>query len=311
MSGDAVVNARNTSWVFSVGASGGASQTAVINGSVTSSFIGNETMAEVVGGPDTTVSARTVSVSARDQAIIGTLAGQLGVSLGSAAVGGTTTVSYVGNTTRARVQGVDVQLTGDLLLDAHGDTWIVAGALAGQGASQAAVGASLTTSVIDNATEAELTGGSTSVTAQNVGLHARDDSKIFTVAGQLAGSGNTAVGAGIAVAVIANTTRSRIVDAHVDADQSVDVEALSQSIVGSIGVSGQGSGQAAAGASNTTNTISNATVAEVSSAAGSTVRAGSLRVEALDKARIYTLAGQISGAGNTAVGRGGGRGRRQ
>ena len=104
---------------------------------------------------------------------------------------------------------------------------------------------SLTTSIIDNATEAEITGNSASVTAGNVQLHAQDDSKIFTVAGQLAGSGNTAVGAGVAVAVITNTTRSRIVDAEVDADQTVAVQAVSKSIVASIGVSGQGSSTAA------------------------------------------------------------------
>ena len=99
VSGDASVNARNTSWIFSVGASGGGSQTAVVNGSITSSFIGNETVAEVTSDSGATVSAQALSVSAQDDAIVGTLSGQLGISSGSAAVGGAATVSYVGNTT--------------------------------------------------------------------------------------------------------------------------------------------------------------------------------------------------------------------
>ncbi len=303
VNGASTINAHNASVIISVAASGGGSQTAAVGGSVTSSFIGNETTAEVTG-PSNKASLQTGSldVTADDNAMIATLAGQFS-GAGNTAVGAAAAVSYVGNSSTARVSSVDIISDGAVYVGSGSDTLIVAAALAGQGSGTAAVGGSNTTNIVANNAVAEVDSDSdTSVEAAQLNVEGKDSSAIFTIAGQLSGAGNAAVGAAVTVNVVTNMVKARIDGVDVAAASAVTLDAESDSLIVAVGVSGQGAGTAAVGASATTNTITNETVAEIVSENGDTIESSSLAVDAEDNSRIFTLAGQLSGSGTAAVG---------
>ena len=315
-SGAVDVKAGNDSQMWAASVSGGGSQGLSVRGSVSVSVIDNETIAEVEPGASRSLTAGSLSIGAEDRAAIYSLGGQLNFG-GKAAIGGAVVHNQIFNTTRALLKG-DADVAGTAEVRAVSDGVILSLAASGGASQTAALNISFVSSFIGNETTAEVAGdGSTAINAGELKLQARDDSGIYTLAGQISGSGKAAVGAAAAVSDIGNRVRARIDGAGVTVSGALAVEAASAATIGTLAVSAAGGGTVAVSGSVTTNFIHNETVAEICAAgrcvkdgaapgggplAAVNVAGGSVRVQASDASRIESLAGQLAGAGKAAVG---------
>lgn len=299
ISGDLLVQSLSTSFIAAASAAIGASSSAAVNGSVTTSTIINTTEALI---SNTEGSAGAAKVEASDISEIDALAGSASAS-GSAAVGGAALVSVIVNSTTAHVRDSRLSLTAadldSLLVSATNASTIDAlGASVGV-ASAAAVNGALAAADITNTTEALVETSTVDAASGRVTVTASDTSSIKALAGIGAGGGSAAVGGAALGSAIANTARAKI-DRGSVTSKSLLVEAVNDSTMWTTAESTGASGAAAVSGSAATSLIANRTVALVENATlAVTERA---EVAASDEAQINTLSGNLGGSGTASVG---------
>ncbi len=157
-----------------------------IAGAVSVNTIGNTTEAELVDNTNTVI-ASSVSLDARNDAGIHSLAGSVGLG-SNLGVGGAGSYNRVANTTRARVTGTDIDTTGVVDINAANIAQIetLAGGVAVAGN---AVSVSVAVNEMDSDTSALVTGGSQITNAGQVNVDATNNSTIDALAVSVAVSG--------------------------------------------------------------------------------------------------------------------------
>ncbi|HEY9380770.1 MAG TPA: leukotoxin LktA family filamentous adhesin, partial [Burkholderiales bacterium] len=251
-----------------------------------------------------------IGVDRGGEAIIG-VAGQLSVgknNLGLSFVGQT-----IHNTYEAVIESATVNARGDVKVTAQ-DTAQITGVAAGIGGATdkfAGMGSAVA-NVTVNKVEARIgaedsTAPDTSVTGANIEVKAKNTAEIYAGAGNIAASKNTALGAAVAHNQTTNSTKAVVNDATLDAGAgNVLLDAASHSSIWGLAASGALAGTAAIGGSLNFNLITDTVQAKLSD---TDVSGGSLSVTARDRddatddrSSIWSLAGNISGAGKGAIG---------
>ncbi|KRG64873.1 hypothetical protein ABB26_05845 [Stenotrophomonas humi] len=248
-----------------------------------------------------TLSAGTIRLDASDEAFIGSLAGA--ATLGSkVAVGAALTINDIGNHSLALAEGAILDAnTGKLGLSAANKAKILSGAVAVGAANNVAIQGSVGWSTIANTAEALLRGGSTR--AGILDMDAANSSKIYTLAGAVAGSGTAAIGAAINVATIGDTTRASVDGTALEVSDRLDVDAVANATTKTLAIAGALAGTASIAGSNTSNFIDNTTEASISgiSVHGAGVT-GDVTVHADTQGKTYSLAGALALGGTAGVG---------
>lgn len=333
--GEVSVSARDDSQVIGVAVGvAGAKDTFAGMGSVVGNVATGSVTARVgeldADGHTTIISAAALDVSAYDGTELWAGAGSVAGSGGKAGIGASVAFNATtdidvddsgGRGTEAIVVNTDLELgadggSGALKVDALADSSLRAIAVSGAGSSGVALGGSLSFNLINDQVAARLSGSK--VNAQQVTVSARDRDEesgsrasIWALAGNVVGSsGQAAVGASFAVNTIASSLEAEVKDSHLTVDSDTLVAAESGSEIISIAVGGAGTSGTAAGISSTVNTIAksvharliDSTVTDGSGMGNLFVRAGDRWDDGGNGSTIWSLAGNVSGAGKVAAG---------
>lgn len=210
-----LVNSLNSGKIRTVAIAGGGTGGVSVTGSFTFAYIGNTTEAAV---RSSNIEAALAGIIAEEKANIASISGAAGYG-GQAAVGGAITVNIISNTTRSLIEGGKFIVNNTLSVKSLNESLINTLAAAGQASGQAAIAGSTVDSVIANSTVAQINGLLTwdgyagfEITAGMIEVSAEDKTQIHSVSGQVAGAGSAAVGAGVNVNVVKNTTLAQIND---------------------------------------------------------------------------------------------------
>jgi filamentous hemagglutinin family protein len=314
------------------GMAGGGSGTSSLAGSFVFSEISNSTRASVSGG-SLVMAAGAVVVAASDVAEEATLDSIIALDGGSTLAsevdyegtdvdandsGGNSIVAVAGliqvgknnvgvslvksdinNSVTADID--DSTVTGSsVAVDAKANTAITGIAIGvGGGTGKLAANGSVVLSSIQNENSA-VTSDAT-ITGTTLHVKASDQSSIDSLAGNIAASAKTAIGASVAFSDIDNTTNANIQNGAVDVSGAIVVDANTNSSIQNLAAAGGGAGSVAVGVSLSVNEIDNATVAGMDGVQFDQT-ANSLSVKAEDESIIQSLAGTINGAGKAAAG---------
>lgn len=297
-SGVAQVEAKNSSVIRTLSASGGVASQAAVTLSLSVSVIGNTTDAEMSGGQ---VDSGSVNVQAADESEIDSLAGQLSGS-GTAAAGGAVSHSQIINATRARLHDINVGAASSIGVLANNASIIRTASAAAGIAGKAAVEGSITSAIVANVTEASAqTTTLRSLSGSALNVKAEDASEIDSFGGQLAGAAMAAVGGAVVNSVITNQTRANVSGYDLDISGASTIAATNQSIIRTAAVSGGFSGKAAVEGSIASAHIQNTTEADLYRGQ-STNTSNAISVLASDQGSISTLSGAAAIAGVAGVG---------
>ena len=201
--------------IRTVAVAGSASQTVGVSGSLLSPTSPTPQAALI----DSDLQTPQATVLAQEEAEIAAISGAA-AGAGQAAVGGAVTVNLITDTTRAYLEGGNYEIANKLSVQGLNKSMINTLGAAGAGAGAAAISGSAVTSVINNLTEGRIEAVLTAdqaykgftINAGRLEVLAEDRSQINAVAGQAAGSGTAAVGAGATVHVIGSQTKALIND---------------------------------------------------------------------------------------------------
>ncbi|MGV0984367.1 MAG: leukotoxin LktA family filamentous adhesin [Limnohabitans sp.] len=294
--------------IQSIAASGSGAGTAAINGSVTVNAIEADVLTEV-SGVNQTGNGGAFQVHANNDADISSLAGTIS-GAGNAAVGAAVSVNKIGGNVSARVADSTLRATNAVEVDATTSGTIRSVAAGVSGGGTVGLAGSNTTNAITSQVLAQMSNVTQSATSTSLRVKALDSSTIQSFAGSVAGGGTAAGGAAFALNFLGRTAtnadssklvKAEVVNSNLNSGGAVQVQALSTSVIESMGLAVGGSGNAAVTGSNTTNLLEDEITATWSGGSlyGS---ATSLTVQADDAATVRTLAGNVSGAVTGAFG---------
>ncbi|TXI73269.1 MAG: leukotoxin LktA family filamentous adhesin, partial [Limnohabitans sp.] len=313
--GTVQLQANNTSDTKSMAASGVAADgNAGFAGTVTANELGDNTSAIIDNSLVTagTVTVRAGEAAAGRTASIQSLAGGLSASKGysGALAFGVNTINTVRT---AQVTGSNLIVSNAVTVQANAEGSIktISATLAG-GKDYAGAGSfsvnTLNADIYALYDSTSDTGGQNSLrgTASSVKVLASGTGKIEAFAGAVSGAGTGAIGGALAINRMGegnarHRVRASLQDIQLLAPASVEVDASLTSAIGSVAVSGSGAGTVAANGSVTTNAIEAEVQAQMTQA-HQTANSGTVTVRATNDADISSLAGAVSGAGETAVG---------
>ncbi|MCA3120832.1 MAG: leukotoxin LktA family filamentous adhesin, partial [Rhodocyclaceae bacterium] len=185
------------------------------SGSLTLNEIENTVIAEIASPSSSSlITASALTVKAEDRSRSFSLAGNVSLSGGNAAIGAAVGVSSIENTVRATVDGVviDARATTDVRAKSDANIRTYAASVAAATGSGASLSGSAASSTISNTTEASIRNASADDLTNAVKVSAEDTSSIRSLAGGVAvqlGSGG-AVGAAVAVNTIGNSTQAYV-----------------------------------------------------------------------------------------------------
>ncbi len=313
--GTVQLQANNTSDTKSIAASGVAADgNAGFAGTVTANELGDNTSAII---DNSLVTAGTVTVRAGEAAggrtaSIQSLAGGLSASKGysGALAFGVNTINTVRT---AQVTGSNLIVSNAVTVQANAEGSIktISATLAG-GKDYAGAGSfsvnTLNADVYALYDSTNDLGGQNSLrgTASSLKVLASGTGQIDAFAGAVSGAGTGAIGGALAINRMGegsahHRVRAFLQDTELLAPASVEVDASLTSDIGSVAVSGSGAGTVAINGSVTTNTIEAEVQAQMLRA-HQAANSGTVTVRATNDADISSLAGSVSGAGETAVG---------
>ncbi|WP_269791224.1 leukotoxin LktA family filamentous adhesin [Stenotrophomonas sp. Iso1] len=304
--GNIVLTAADKADILAVSAGiGGSTGNFTGVGSASYNAIGNTTAvrvgSNVPGAPGTALNAGNITLDASDESFIGSFAGA--ATLGSkVAVGAALTINDIGNGTLALAEGANLDAdSGNVALKASNKAKILSGAVAAGAANNVAIQGSVGWSTIANTAEAALRGGT--LKTGGLGLHANNSSKVYTLAGAVAGSGTAAIGAAINVATIGDTTRATVDGTALEVTGKLDVIAAADATTKTLAIAGALAGTASIAGSNASNFINSTTEASLNNviAQGAGVT-GDVTVSADTDGKTYSLAGALAVGGTAGVG---------
>src|SRR5690606_15754752 len=208
---DADIYAENKAELVTIGVSAAVGKEAGVGGSVGVALVQNKTVAEWLVGEAGSVSAQTASLrlQAQDTAAIDALVGNAAGG-GTAAVGAALVHAHTMNETRATLRDVAVTATGAVSVLAGAETKIRALAAGGGLAGQVAVTGSAVSGLIKNAVVAEAAGAGRTLAAASLAVTATDESTIESLAGNVSGGMQAAVGGAFSNAVVMNQVTARL-----------------------------------------------------------------------------------------------------
>ena len=178
---------------------------------------------------------------------------------------------------------------------------ILSGAVAVGAANNVAIQGSVGWSMIGNTAEAALKGGT--LRAGILDIDAANNSKAYTLAGAVAGSGTAAIGAAINVVTIGDTTRASVDGSALEVSETLDVNAAANATTKTLAIAGALAGTASIAGSNTSNFIDNTTEASIAGVtAQGTGVTGDVTVRADTQGKTYCLAGALAVGGTAGVG---------
>ncbi|NMY52176.1 leukotoxin LktA family filamentous adhesin [Pseudomonas sp. WS 5011] len=287
-------------WGLGIDAAGG--QTAGVGGSVVVNVIDGEDKTLIDNSRlVTTGSGKTLDLdsSAGNGLTIASLTGSVKGG-GTAAVGGAISVNRIGADRIALIRN-SREISGFSHASLHSGAKqnIYAIALAGGGAGTVAVNGSFTSNVLQGTERAAIEGSTLNVGALDLSA-AIGDRTIWSLAGAFGGAGTTAVGIADTNNIILSKRLAEVIDSDLTVGGPLTLASGGSSNIRSVAVGAGGAGTAAVGGSVAINVIEGEERAEIN---GSTVRAGSVKVQAArGDADVKTLAGNAQGAGTAAVG---------
>ena len=285
---------------ISLGVGGGKS--VGLAGSASVNLIDTTAAAQITNSPDIDATG-AISLIATDDSKIRALAGGVGGAQ-TAAIGAAVAVNEIGDRANpdsgvfAVIENSDVATQADLTLKATTTGTIATISAGGAGAQTVALGGAVSVNDMGRTLQAEIIDSKADI-ATDLTLAATDTSTIQSLAGNVSGAGTAAIGASVAQNFIGNTLTTGLEGATVTANTAT-VEATSTATIQSIAAGGQGAGDFALGGSITLNEI-DTTVESTIIGSGATI-ANDLLVQAMDTAKIESLAGNVQGAGTAAIG---------
>src|SRR5690606_18041475 len=203
------------------------------------------------------------------------------------------------NETRATLRDVAVTATGAVSVLAGAETKIRALAAGGGLAGQVAVTGSAVSGLIKNAVVAEAAGAGRTLEAASLAVTATDESTIESLAGNVSGGMQAAVGGAFSNAVVMNQVTARLAGYDVGAG-AAEVRAQNASNIKTAAVTAGFAGTAAVQGSFVNAMIMNETAAEA--VGGASIAGGSLTVRAADTSAIDSLGGTASASGTVSIG---------
>ncbi|UTG93830.1 leukotoxin LktA family filamentous adhesin [Geobacter sulfurreducens] len=275
-----------------------------VAGSVSVNEITNTTQTYLTGS--TVRGVEAVDLTARDDSIIKSIAGAVSYG-GKAGIGLSFAWNSLDNLTQAYVDTSALTATGDITVSATTNNAIdtisaALGASTGDMAGEAAV----SVNTLSNETHAWISGQNNGSGVESVGsisLAADDQSRIFAIAGGLAAtSGKAAFGLSFAWSDVSNIVDAGIrTGADVESTSgNVEVAADSTTRVQAFAVGGSFASKVGIGGSVSVAEGTNSVTATIDGTSGVTAD-GNVLVTASDDVDIFSLAGNVAGAGSAAI----------
>jgi hypothetical protein len=257
------------------------------------------------GGLFTPTSGQTFSITAVNETPITAIAGALGLTTGSAGVGGSADVEIITKHTRAYIDSSATVSAGGTasLMTTSSETMLSVVATLGV-ADTAGIAGSASVSVINTETDAYLGTSGTLHAGGGITISAQSTFKTTMIAGAVGAAGTAGIG-------ITNTTlvHSATVQAYVGgsavvtAVDTVAISATASEDVLSIAAGIGGGGTVGVAGSAAINVFDENTTAYVGPSANiTTTGSGDLSVSAMDTTSVISVAGSIAAAGTVAVG---------
>ena len=322
--GDLAVTAEEASKITSIVASGSAANNMAASFSASGNWIHTETDAHISNAQSMKTGALSVKVGNHSTATLGVG----NAAVGNNAAGASVAVMVNDSTVSATLKGDEKKqktISADGITveadnayngsasDSNSDSTAKTVAVgAAGGASQFAGSGSVTVNVISQTTDASLGKGLYEAGTKDVSVTAKSTAKLFGMAGGLALSGGTGIGAAVDVQTYKGHTYAGMEDgAKLQKAKSVTVQALSEetmtSVAATAGGGGTFGGAGAAGAhSISTDTkayMGNETDKEVTDSEKAELSdVGDVSVTAKDTTKLNTVAGAAGAAGTAGVG---------
>ncbi|HEY3919271.1 MAG TPA: PKD domain-containing protein, partial [Stellaceae bacterium] len=317
--GDVSVNATESGDIeaLSVGLEG-ADQNAA-GGSISIAVITDTVVASIAGAATVTANG-SVRVKGKNDATVGAVSGQVAIGLGGTGFGASVTTAVVVNSNSAFISGdADVSGTQGVDVDANTDQNLTVFAIGGAVGSENGIAGSATVTVVNDTTlsyidspdssalaDAGVSAGTGSGTAGDVQITAENTFNLLGTAGALTFGGDAGVGVGADAGVVTRTTKAYIGNnAKVTADGSVIVEASATEGVDSFSIAGAGGGDVAVGLTAGVSVMNLTALAYIDSDA-TVIARDNVIVSAADQTGVTLVSGNITGAGDVAVGIGAG-----
>jgi len=283
--------------LVSVAVGGAGADTFALGGDLTLNFI-RETIQATISDNSTVTTTGSMTVTAIDASSIGTGAGAVATSQGSAAVGAAIATNDIANNLTADIANSAVTSTASSVsVVTQEETTITAVGAGGSGASSFAIGGSVVVNVIKDTSDAEFT--SSTVKADTGVLVSSSDSSTINV-----GAGEVSVasgGAAIAENAIADTTDATIDSSTVTTPGTIQVLAATNAPITAVATGGAGGDSSIQEGSVVNNTVVDTTDASITGSPN--ISAASVTVSSSDNSTIKVGAGQVSiSTGGTAKG---------
>ncbi|MHC4507326.1 MAG: FG-GAP-like repeat-containing protein, partial [Planctomycetota bacterium] len=300
---DEVILLARTASLIRIGTLGGAGgERGALGGSISLNKTRNTVVARMSNGADVMAAGR-IRLTAADDSVIEGVAGAVGV--GEGGFGAAISTNDIGNTIVGLIDNAHVESSGgNVELNATASARITNITAGGAGADEFALGGSVTINEISSTLQAQIRNVALADTVRAAGdivVSALDNATIESLAGSIAASGTTAVGAAIAKNLIGSEAHSDIDQAHVSASGDISVSAASTAEIMTLSAGLSGAGTVAITGAVSLNDMD--VVLRASIAGGANVTADSdVNVQAVDGSLIQSLAGQVSGAETAGIG---------
>gem|GEM_PF-4139205 len=301
---DMTAETTGTVKVITVGGTGTAGNS--LAAGVSDNDIRNITETKIVSDSDVDATG-DITMKASDTSTIQALGGVVAGG-GNNSVGAVVSLNDVSNQILTTIDDSTVTSTGGKIsLDAYAENNIDALAASGAVGGQAGLSGAVTLNEVENDVMARVTGGADVDASGKVKIEAYDESTIRSLAGAVS-VGSNSLGGSVATNDITNEVHAYVDGATVESNgNSVEVKATEKATIETVSVGGAFAGSNSLGGSVSLNDIDNSTKAYVNTpatagATTSVVKSSlDILIQAEDTSKIQAFAGQVGGAGSTAV----------
>ncbi len=230
------------------------------------------------------------------------ISGNVAATSGKAAVGGAVSVVYTGSDYTASLANTEVDLSGDLSVQAGNSTDVLAAAIGAAGAKETAVSGSATAVVARGSINANVDMSGKTLKANNLTVKAAKGGGAYSLAGNITASTNNAsIGGAISLSDMQQSAVAAVDNGSYILGGDADIGAALQSRIMTAALSGQVSANGSAvGGALTFNRIADTTSARLN---GAIMSARDLSISASQPglgASIWSIAFNLSAAGGSA-----------
>ena len=295
------VNSENSSNIWGIALTVGASKKVAVSGTLVISEIDNNSVAKV-GSLTTNLKTdikelKSFNVLATDSADIRSLSGAVTGSK-EVAVGGAIAVNQIGGETLTNLENTTF-ISNYTKLKAYSDSDILSLAIGAGGSGKVAVQGASVANTIFRDVKSKVNNSITDNTSGEFESYAESVGTTGALGIVAAGSKNAAIGAGVSVNKIGGTISSNIASASFKL-KSLYSEANSNKRISNIGVGGSGSANASVNGSISYNSITGDISSEMSD---STIQAeNNISIVSKSDDTVNNYVGQANGSGDAAVG---------